>query len=128
MDRVSVDSDWGSSEALWDHHAITMHGNLLTVPFQGYSHDTHSYETGLLVVDITKNDVSERTRLTHQSLVEEFYCEGDPDCEDKEINAYESQIRRSIVMDDYLFTISRFGIMISDLANGEDTVKSVLFQ
>ena len=128
VDRVSVDTDWGTSEALWDHHAITMHGNLLTVPFQGYNYDSDSYESGLLVVDITKNDISERTRLTHQSLVEAFYCDGDPDCEEREVYAYDAQIRRSIVMDDYLFTISRFGIMISDLANGEDSVKSVLFQ
>jgi len=128
VDRVSVDTEWGYSEANHDHHAITMHKNLLTVPFQGYN-DDWGYEQGLLVVDISKNAVNERTRITHTDLLIERYCGDDMmDCDEDEFYSSDALIRRTVVMDDYLFSVSDVGIMVSDLANGEDNVASVIFE
>jgi len=121
VDRVTVESEWGSSEALWDHHAITVHENWLTVPYWGYEEDgddgSWDYTQGLLVVDIRKNSLTELARITHQDLVQEAV--GQP---------WEAPIRRAIVMDDYLFSVSDYGIKVSNLATGEDKVASVLFR
>jgi uncharacterized secreted protein with C-terminal beta-propeller domain len=128
IDRVTVASEWASSEALWDHHAITIHGNILTVPYWGYEETEESwgYIQGLLVVNISKNDLSERTRINHSDLVSEVECSGGWDCGDGD--EWDARIRRAIVMDDYLFTVSDYGIKVSDLASGEDKVASVVFR
>ena len=128
VDRVTVESEWGSSEALWDHHAITIHGNLLTVPYWGYDDtetDGWAYTSGLLVVDVNKNRVEERTRVDHMDLMKEALCGDDWDCDGY---YYGGEIRRSIIMDDYLFSVSEYGIKVNDLANGADEVATVIFK
>ncbi len=129
VDRVTVETEWGSSEALWDHHAITVHNNLLTVPYWGYDEDEEDgwgYINGLLVVDVTKNRLEERTRIDHKDLIKEALCGDDWDCED--VYYWGGEIRRSIIMDDYLFSVSDYGIKVSDLASGADEVASVVFK
>ncbi|MFK7927952.1 MAG: beta-propeller domain-containing protein, partial [Myxococcota bacterium] len=53
-------SDWGWSEALWDHHAFTYHRDVLTVPmfeyFDNGSWDENSYFSGSISLNATPED------------------------------------------------------------------------
>jgi uncharacterized secreted protein with C-terminal beta-propeller domain len=136
--------DWSYSEALWDHHAFTYHRDNLSLPFYTYSWDdsagTSEYFSGILSIDVDTElgRLTEVGRVSHQDLVDESVCLWDEYYEsyyaedqtfsycDDEWYWYAS-VRRSVVIEDNLLSISDYGIKITDLADPDDEIARVLF-
>jgi uncharacterized secreted protein with C-terminal beta-propeller domain len=140
QDQLTLECEGSSSEALWDHHAILVYGDTVAIPTYGYSwSDMTSDESdmtsdegyyrptsGLLVATIdTRSGLSERGFVSHRPLVEAIYCpEEGEDCTD---TSFTPQLRRSLVIEDYLFSISDLGLMVSSMADPEVPVATVPF-
>ena len=116
-------SDWSWSEALWDHHAFTYHRDVLTVPMFEY-HDDRSgedrYFSGAISLDATPEDGFDLLgRVDHRPLVLDSECLWarwyDYDrsvCGD---SYWYARVRRSIYIEDNLFTLSDYGLRVTDL-------------
>ena len=132
QDVLTLECDESWSEALWDHHAILVYGDTVAIPAYGYtwgggSSDEEAedegwyssdYTSGLLVASIdTKSGLKERGFVDHSSLVEEIYGEDATD--------FLPQMRRSLVIEDYLFSISELGVMVSKMASPEEPLASI---
>ena len=79
--------------------------------------------SGLMVNSIdTKTGLTTRGFVNHRPLVEALYCEVDEDCSD---TSYMPQMRRSLVIEDMLYSISDLGVMVSALDDPEIPVAVV---
>ncbi len=125
--------DWSWSEALWDFHAFTLHRGVLSLPLYTYSYDssTGNWEdfSGMLVVDVdTEAGLTELGRVNHADLVAESRCVYDWDrgapCAD---DWWYAQMRRSVVIEDNLFSISDYGVKVTDLTDPTTVHARVLF-
>ena len=112
QDQITLECDYSWSEALWNHHAIMVHNDTVAIPAYGYNWDgDHSDTSGLMVATIdTKTGLEQVGFVDHGALVEEIW--GDTE-------SYMPSMRRSIVMDENLFSISDIGIMVSPLSRPE---------
>jgi uncharacterized secreted protein with C-terminal beta-propeller domain len=134
-----IESDgWAWSEALWDHHAFTFHRGILSIPAYSYSYDTSSgvYDqfSGLISFSIdTEEGIEEHGRVDHQSLVSDSECIYNVWYAD---NGYEyecgywewqSRVRRSIYIEDSLFSVSDYGMKVNDLYEPETEIAEVKF-
>lgn len=129
-------SDWSWSEALWDHHAFTYHRDVLTVPMFEYidrgSWEDSDYFSGSISLNATPEDgFSLVGRVDHRPLVAESECLyqrwydwGEGVCGD---NYWYARVRRSIYIEDNLFTLSDYGLRVTDLNNPADEHARVLF-
>jgi hypothetical protein len=131
--------DWSWSESLWDHHAFTFHNGVLAVPVYTYDYDGTDWTgfSGLWALGVdTSLGLSELGRVGHADLVATSDC-----LYDEERYGYGSEdsgapcagdwwyawMRRSVVMEDKLFSISDYGVKVSELYAPETTVASVMF-
>jgi uncharacterized secreted protein with C-terminal beta-propeller domain len=139
QDQLTLECDGSSSEALWDHHAVLVYGDTVAIPAYGYSYswgsetgdgmdeeatDGEYRETsGLIVADIdTETGLTQRGFVDHRPLVEAIYCPDSDDCSD---TSYMPRMRRSLVIEDYLFSISELGVMVSSMEDPEVPLAAV---
>ncbi len=116
---------WSSwSEAMWDHHAFTYHQGkgILAVPVNIYNWDGNSGEnfSGLVVYRANTQGFTPLGRVNHANLVTYAACMqrfGEWGCDPDWGYDWWTTVRRSIFMDDYLFSLSDVGIKINDLLN-----------
>lgn len=125
--------DWSYSEALWDPKAFTLHRGVLSLPVYTYDYDPHSgnYEdfSGMLVLDVDiESGLTELGRVDHADLVAESRCIYDWDrstpCAD---DWWYASMRRSVVIEDNLFSISDYGVKVTELENPSAELARVLF-
>lgn len=114
-------SDWSWSEALWDHHAFTYHRDVLTVPmytwYSGSGPDR--WFSGAISLSATPDGLSEIGRVDHRPLVDDSECLWSRwyDWEDSVCagDYWYANVRRSIYIEDNLFTLSNYGLRVTDL-------------
>jgi hypothetical protein len=140
VDQELVSSDdWSYSEAMWDPHAFTLHRDVLNVPIYTYDYDesTGYYDgfSGMWSVGVGEDGLTDIGRVDHADLVDQSEClykgyygyygeTGDEVCYDTYWYAW---MRRSVVVEDNLFSISDYGIKVTDLNDPTTTVAEVLF-
>jgi len=96
------------SEVQNDHKALLFDKdkNLLVIPVQErlktVDEYRYSYWNGVYVIDIDSNNLGVRGKVTHNSNTGDYYY-------------YQNQIRRSLYMDDVLYTVSSDIIKANDL-------------
>jgi uncharacterized secreted protein with C-terminal beta-propeller domain len=124
QDQVTLDCDSSWSEALFDHHAILVYGDTIAIPAYGWTDDGSWRETSGLMVNTvdTKTGIKTQGFVDHRPLVEALYCDDDKDCAE---TSYMPQMRRSIVIEDMLYSISDLGVMVSTLDDPERPVAVV---
>lgn len=126
------ESDWSSSEALWNHHAFTYHRNVLTVPFyEWYWRSEGDWFSGVVSVHATPDELYEIGRVDHRDLVRDSEClyarwwgYGEDSCYE---DYWFASVRRSVYIEDNLFSLSNYGLRVTDLNNPEVEHARVLF-
>jgi uncharacterized secreted protein with C-terminal beta-propeller domain len=133
VDRLTVTSDsWSWSEAMWDPHAFTFHNGVVTIPLYTESYDaaTSSWSnfSGLWVVAATADGLTDLGRVNHDDLVAEsecLYARWGYGCGE---GAYWfSQVRRGVIMEDNLYSISDYGVKVNVLTTPDEEIASTLF-
>lgn len=143
---IGAGSDsWAWSDALWDPHAFTFHRNNLSIPMYTSSYDQQTGEysgfSGLLSVDVdaAAGAITEVGRIDHTDLVAQsecrwsgyygYYGEGDamPAYNGCDAAYWYASMRRSVVMEDNLYSISDYGVKVTDLADPASTLATVVF-
>lgn len=123
-DRITVGSDWGWSEVLWDHHAFTFHRDVLSVP--AYWWDAEGGFSGLVVIACATDGLTLLGTVDHADLVPASECLWD--WEDAcETDYWYAQVRRSVVIEDWLYSISDYGLKVTALEDPTTEVARVLF-
>ncbi|MGB0590591.1 MAG: beta-propeller domain-containing protein [Myxococcota bacterium] len=125
VQKTVLGDSWNTwSEAQYDHHAFNYFAarGLLGLPVSGWEYDEQNDEHGwygryvsklqLFKVDAETGIVPAGT-ITHDSLFEQ-YEGGQDDCMRYYSYGWESQIRRSVFMDDIVYTISNLGVRAHD--------------
>lgn len=136
VDQLTIESDdWSWSEALWDHHAFTYYNGVLSVPIYTYDYDdaTGAWDgfSGLLVVDVdTDAGLSEIGRVDHADMVADSECpwygEGyGRSCPD---DYWYAGMRRSVVIEDELYSISDYGVKVTAQRDPADEIAQALFR
>jgi len=140
-DQISFteDGDWSSSAALWDPHAFTLHNDVLSIPLYHQDWDYAQAFSGLVSIDVNLDvGLAEIGRLDHSDMVADSDCEqvldryhgggvtweGEDevsiDVPDEEYGdchewAWNATMRRSVVIEGYLYSISNYGVKVTDL-------------
>lgn len=145
VDEQTVASDdWSWSEALWDPHAFTFHNGVLAVPIYTYDQDESTGDwtgfSGLWVNSVdTTTGIDELGRVDHTDLVAESDCiwdeaygagKGGTDVDSGAPCANDywyAGMRRSVVMEDWLYSVSDYGVKVTALRDPSDTVATALF-
>jgi len=142
---IGEEGGWAWSEALWDHHAFTYHRGVLSIPAYTYTYDEglgrDRNHFGLLVLGIdAEAGITEIGRVDHTDLLEQSECPYDVEnwggteadrewyCNDYYYYGWYNQMRRSIYIEDNVFSISTIGLKVSPLNQPETTLGSVLLQ
>jgi len=109
---IEGDEDaWSWSEALSDHHAFTYHRGILSIP--AYISGPEGRFSGLIVMSVDPEDgIFELGRVDHRGL-------GDSE--------YEAWMRRSVYIEDALYSLSSAGIKVNSLYNPEVEIAAVPF-
>jgi len=110
---IEDDDDTGSwSEALHDHHAFTYHRGVLSIP--AYISGAEGRFNGLLVLAVDPEDgIWELGRIDHQDL-------GKPD--------EHVWMRRSVYIEDAIYSLSSAGVKVNSLHNPEVELAKVPFE
>jgi uncharacterized secreted protein with C-terminal beta-propeller domain len=126
---------WSWSESLWDHHAFTFHRGVLTIPAYSWNYsEDEGYDlfSGTLsfAVDLDEG-ITEIGRVDHASLIsgsqclyEIWYGEYYNDCNSW---YYQPYVRRSLYIEDNLFSLSNYGLKVNNLNNPAEEITDVLF-
>jgi uncharacterized secreted protein with C-terminal beta-propeller domain len=103
----------GHTEVEWDHHAFLFDPSdgLTVIPFQRWDERSTGPQAGAMVFAVTANGIDELGVITHG---------------DKSEWGWEMPIRRSLIIDNHLVTISEAGVMVSS-ADSLDTLDWVEF-
>lgn len=110
--RLVFDDPNGSwSEALYDHHAITYHRQVLTFPI--YRSSGTGWSTALAVVD-----ADPEVGLTWL---------GEVSHDDLSNGSWRNSVRRSVVIEDWLFSISGAGVKLTPLRSPGTVVATIPF-
>ncbi|MEO0606031.1 MAG: beta-propeller domain-containing protein, partial [Myxococcota bacterium] len=128
IDQIVVNSDdWTWSEALWNHLAFTMHRDVLSLPV--YTWEGNQGFSGMFSVAVTEDALSEVGRVGHGDLVDESQCLWTWEFEYGTCanDWWYASMRRSVVIEDNLFSISDYGIKITDLNDPSVEHARVLF-
>lgn len=133
-DQFTMESDdWSYSEALYDHHAFTLFNGVLSMPAYTWDWDaaTGDYTgfSGMLVLQVdTSEGLSELGRIDHSTLVERSTCIYDSSrsgpCSS---DWWYASMRRSVVVDDNLYSISDYGVVVTPVSSPAEPVAEVLF-
>ncbi len=116
---------WSSwSEAMWDHHAFTYHAGkeILAIPMNSWEDNGSDPFSGLVVLRASNTTgFAELGRVSHGDMVVS-------DCLDCgwEYHWWVN-VRRSIFMDDYLFSISDVGVKVNDLEDPATEHAQIVF-
>jgi hypothetical protein len=103
---------WSWSEALYDHHAITYHRDVLSFPRYRWTYG-QGYESSLAVIDaVPGQPLLHLGDIPHDDL-------GPPD-------RY-NRVRRSVVIEDWLYSISDAGMKVTPLRSPNNVVATVEF-
>ncbi len=105
------DDTWSWSESLHDHHAFTFHRGVLSIPvYIGGEERFH----GLIVLSVDPEDgIVELGRISHHDLAGEG------------IYAW---MRRSVYIEDFIYSLSTVGVKVNRLRNPEVEVARVPFE
>ncbi len=121
QDQLTLECDYSSSSALWDHHAIMVHNDTIAIPAYGYSWDDGygvGYASGLMVASIdTESGLDQTGFIDHTDLAAEVW--------GYDADGYTPQMLRSLMIEDTLFSISNVGIVASSLEAPEEPIASV---
>jgi uncharacterized secreted protein with C-terminal beta-propeller domain len=137
---TNPDAGWSWSEALWEHHAFTYHRDVLTIPAYRYDYTENSdgsydydYFSGAISFAIDDVDgISMIGEVDHYPLVEDSQCLYSLNYDYYEENvcddwAWYANVRRNVYIEDNLFSISNYGVRITDLNDPTISIKDVLF-
>lgn len=132
-DEVLLESDdWSWSEALYDHHAFTLHNGILSLPIYTWTWDGSDEEgfSGMLVLDVdAEAGFTELGRVDHTDMVAASACpwyeNSDRPCEDEYY--WYASMRRSVVIEDSLYSISNYGVKVTGHEDPSDQQATVLF-
>ncbi|MCW8985520.1 MAG: beta-propeller domain-containing protein, partial [Thermoanaerobaculales bacterium] len=106
------DDTWSWSEALHDHHAFTYHRGVLSIP--AYIGGAQERFSGLLVLAVDPEDgIYELGRIDHQDL---------SGAEDR------AWMRRSVYIEDAIYSLSSAGVKVNSLVNPEVELAKVPFR
>ena len=138
--------DWSSSAALWDPHAFTLHRDVLTIPLYWWDDGSNTSFSGMVSVEVDVDaGLGEIGRVDHADILKASECDslygwdedekgddnGDtepvPDVEDCADWLWYATMRRSVVIEDNLYTISDFGVRVTDLLDPSTEFASVVF-
>jgi len=119
---IEADPDlWSSSEALGDHHAFTFHRGVLSMPVDIYGWLDRSgwqWLNGLLVLEIDPlAGITQLGFVDHESMAS-------PAGSGRRSS---QPIRRSMYVEDFLYSLSELGIKVNELLHPEVEVTTVLF-
>lgn len=136
---------WSWSEALWDHHAFTFAYDTLTIPAftEHYDEGTGTWTgfSGTISFEVTpETGIREIGRVDHRDLVAQSECLWtrwydwvvESDCAPGNDYWY-ARVRRSLYIvgedeaDRFLYTLSDYGVKVSELASPDTTVASTVF-
>lgn len=129
---------WAWSEAMWDHHAFTFHRDVLTIPAftESYDEETERWSgfSGTISFSVTADSgIQEIGRVDHRDLVSDSACVydlwygwGEEAC-GWDYGYWYAQVRRSVYIEDNLFTISNYGVKVNDLNDPSLEHTRVLF-
>lgn len=132
-----IDGDgWAWSEALWDHHAFTFHRDVLTIPAYTEQYDSGTgrwqWFSGSISLHATVEDgITELGRVDHRELVEQSDClyswwwEYDAGVCNNDY--WWANVRRSVYVEDNLFTISDYGVKVNELNDPSRSIATALF-
>jgi hypothetical protein len=137
-----VESDeWSYSEAMWDHHAFTLYNGVLAVPLYTWDYDDRTGDwtgfSGLWVTSVaTESGITDLGRVDHADLVAGSDCiwddmysggEGSTSAAPCGADYWYSGVRRSVVMEDKLYSVSDYGVKVTELRTPTDVVASARF-
>ncbi len=105
------EGEWTWSEALWDHHAFTFHHGVLSVPLAAASRERWVSSLAVLEVDPARG-IRELGRLDHEDLTPPERW---------------SWMRRSLYVEEFLFSLSSVGVKASPLRDPARVVAAVPF-
>ncbi|MEL6344001.1 MAG: beta-propeller domain-containing protein [Myxococcota bacterium] len=120
-------SDWSFSEALYDHHAFTYHRETLAIPAYNYDWDDGEYFSGILSLDVDlEAGLTEIGQIDHADMVADSEClyGGWEDCEEYYWYAW---MRRGVIIEDNLYSISDYGVKVTNLNDPSEVKARVLF-
>ncbi len=116
--KYIVDKKYSYSEALYDYKAFLFdkEKNLLVIPVtyseqigvdSQYGYARYKYFQGAFVFDIDSNSIELKGKISHEDNI--------PESQDYYYGNYQTQVTRSLFMDDILYTISLSKIKANDL-------------
>jgi uncharacterized secreted protein with C-terminal beta-propeller domain len=106
------DDTWSWSEALADHHAFTYHRGVLSIPI--YIGGAEGRFSGLLVLAADPEDgIWELGRIDHQDL---------------NSTDWHAWMRRSVYIEDVIYSLSSAGVKVNSLHNPEVEIAKVPFE
>jgi uncharacterized secreted protein with C-terminal beta-propeller domain len=106
------DDTWSWSEALSDHHAFTYHRGVLSIPV--YVSGAEGRFSGLLVLAVDPEEgIWELGRIDHQDL---------------STADHHSWMRRSVYIEDAIYSLSSAGVKVNSLYNPEVEIAKVPFE
>ena len=125
-------SEWSWSEALWDHHAFTYHRNVLSVPmYEWYRAREDSWFSGVVSVKATPAELSLIGRVDHRDMVRDSECLWARWYDYEASSCYDdywyASVRRSVYIEDNLFSLSNYGLKVTDLEDPSVVHTRVLF-
>jgi hypothetical protein len=113
--KITQDAWGSSSEAQWDHKAFTYMGGYLILPVASSTYKGYQYydKQELVVLTAnTKNGFAELGKINHDDLTP--------------ANGY-NDLRRSIIIENTIFSISSVGLKVNDLKVPAETYASISF-
>ncbi len=128
VDKYLVDKKYSSSEAMYEHKAFLFdkEKSLLAIPVtysepigvdSQYGYTKYKYFQGAFVFDIDSNSIDLKGTISHEDNI--------PENSDYYYGNYQTQVRRSLFMDDVLYTISLSKIKANSLDDLSE-IKSVV--
>ena len=105
------ENSWSWSEALSDHHAFTYHRGILSIP--AYIGGADGRFSGLLVLEADPEEgIHELGRIDHQDLTK---------------SDRQTWMRRSVYIEDAIYSMSSAGVKVNSLDNPEVEIAKVPF-
>ncbi|MEJ7730648.1 MAG: beta-propeller domain-containing protein [Polyangiaceae bacterium] len=101
-----------SSEVAWNHKAFSFYEGLLAIPASGWSDDYSAYFSRLEVFAIdAEAGITPRGSVDHTPFF------GDAPSNDYYCGSWDTEVRRSVFIEDAVYSISRGGVVASGVAD-----------
>jgi hypothetical protein len=131
QEKVSTGSWSSQSEALQDHHAFTYHDEkeILAFPINIYGQSMNEHFTGLLIYKASKTKGFEKIgQVGHGDVVKQVWCEKTTtttDCVPGPDYQWWTQMRRSLFIEDFVYSLSDVALKVNKLLNPSTQLASV---